>query len=1653
MFRKSISLLLSICFLFTQTGFAQVASVELNISGHLAALHNSFVHDTFRPIHLRYFSYDSLNNSFKVLLDKGDSDKAKGLSPKGTDPEANLQQETKQLLKYFLIGVTLPNDTFWVNLRPDSPESIIDSKLELTDMGKVLLETDLQLKKDTANFTSPQTIEGKEYWDKLYKKAEELYGTDTVTIPTLTRPWIVPGEIIVRETKDSAYIYKATLKVMLEQDYLKDVTTSPGHQVTGVDYTFKDSRSKALNEYSTQLIKELIIPKLTKEVNTSKKYASLRQVYYSLILSRWFKLRFKQMSPGHQVTTSPEDSFVNLIDKQNLTNLTSKTDWTKDTYFNEYKKSFAQGEYNIKEPVYTPTGQVIRSYFSGGIKVGSPVMTVIPANVESSVIGNLVGSPQYSLVSSSSLKDVAQPAAGLAVEADFSQKVVVELPKIIRLNYERGDLRLKRGSSLKLGKKIIYSYTIYKNGEKIPDSCVEINETFNSVAIPSFYVGLKDKIEQTGKGIGKAILQYMYEYSTFVGKDVYITDVSNLALLTIADSISQGRCKLAKIYDNKEMTLDKALDMIVDRGIFIYIPKLLEAEFKIKKGTNYFVCTRLIRGSKNTADDIGIIYNKTTNRVDVTFKGGLSEGNEPEQYQLYLKDRIHIHIEVPKNVDSNLPVADSSSASGSPAQKPPVAGSETERGSSSIEIEKVAQCERLIKDWKQKFSDLENGDYWSSGQLWKMFREVQNENNLFALHGNLLADEYGQGILILGDNQIGKSTLTIKLLRRKKQLKFISDDSIIFTVIGKDMYAAAAPYSGRDNILYRPVDNLYRRGELFGRTFETYQVPENQRYNGLVKIRQVVNLSARDVLDTYIPECEIKKEELSIKGFISLLSYMRSEVLKEDLRTEDLNPLLSKISLEAINLWNVTLPFYKSRRFNSETINKIIKTIFLPLKRGKIKVSNSPPAAGLLGYNDSLDSSSAIRVESEAEYIQALIDTYYMGYKWHVEYNDTKISKLKELQAPEVLIERQLELKQIAEKKFGQVKTNIDKLKMLMQEPTLDSFQKALMELQGKGSLRPEQAFGISVVKEKLQQEFDFNSFYIMFISERSWVRTLFNFTVPGRIIPLDINGKYTHIILINDEIVDPLKIIKIILHEIYHTKFISGRELAGTLQRNDRFLYHILEEAKVEELAIFAMMDIAAAHPELQRMLAPEIAKNRLVGQYGLKGEQELIMRLVASDIYATYQRERRFLDALRRDYEEKVDDAVVSYLTTGKEEFLLDIMGKRLNDGVFITGVIRDKYNSSEYALGLYALERMSRNPSNAVIPVAVRMLLEFLQQNELDIYERLDSLVQSAEFHAGHEGAEFKLMRKIVATAAVRTLDFISRKYNLRTISQVKAKELFYQFIDEQAKRLQVGSSPFGERIPPSAGSAINSDPGRSALAASDKVIKSLLRNFKKPELIDNSRDYTYIAISRVVDAFQEILARNPEIGELRNVFAIMKSASARNYIESTTYSGIAKELARAIKRGDKVRNFYLEAQLSSQPSEGKSGSPLVENPGGIDFRSLPIVTQAVSNLSPGISSSALLRLSAVNLDAEWQQIERMSSSGIKPSPERIKEYAQASSASGKISEDRDKIILCISDILRQEEQDCCETESTLRDILVVLESVQQPQELKRVFLGTG
>ncbi|MBI4707577.1 MAG: hypothetical protein HY761_06600, partial [Candidatus Omnitrophica bacterium] len=210
---KIAAIILSVTFIFQQVGFAQVAA-QLDLSSHFARVGSAMVTDKFRPVHLRYLQYLPKDNSFKLLLDKGNQlppstghfpSKLSGTKLKESVPVSSdtklINESTKELLNYFYIGLTLPNDIFWVNLRPDSPDNIIDQDLAKTDLGRILLEADVQLKKDTASYTNPATLIGKQYWNKLYKKASELFGTDQITIPTLTRPWIVPGEIIIREQR------------------------------------------------------------------------------------------------------------------------------------------------------------------------------------------------------------------------------------------------------------------------------------------------------------------------------------------------------------------------------------------------------------------------------------------------------------------------------------------------------------------------------------------------------------------------------------------------------------------------------------------------------------------------------------------------------------------------------------------------------------------------------------------------------------------------------------------------------------------------------------------------------------------------------------------------------------------------------------------------------------------------------------------------------------------------------------------------------------------------------------------------------------------------------------------------------------------------------------------------------------------------------------------------------------------------------------------------------------------------------------------------------------------------------------------------------------------------------------------------------------
>ena len=310
---KPIICLLLCLFVFQATGFAQLLPV-------------SFQSPLLEPATLRYLSVNAANpsNYFNFLLDKGNN----GLN------QTILSSEARRLINYFFLGITLPSDCFWVNLQPGQQDEMISEELARTKMGKVLLEQDLELKKAVALCLHPEHPLGKQFWERLYQRIGGL----TQEITTSNRVWIVPEEVVVVETYDGAYVANARLKVLHENEYLKVYPT--------------DSTQIIVDE----LMKELILPALSEQVNTSAGFAPLRQIFYSMILAEWFKRKHSEEN----------STYAQLINSRNTDGLESKVPWSQQPIWQEYITSHREGEYKVTKTLAGSS----RLYTSGGIDVG-----------------------------------------------------------------------------------------------------------------------------------------------------------------------------------------------------------------------------------------------------------------------------------------------------------------------------------------------------------------------------------------------------------------------------------------------------------------------------------------------------------------------------------------------------------------------------------------------------------------------------------------------------------------------------------------------------------------------------------------------------------------------------------------------------------------------------------------------------------------------------------------------------------------------------------------------------------------------------------------------------------------------------------------------------------------------------------------------------------------------------------------------------------------------------------------------------------------------------------------------------------------------------------------------------------------------------------
>ncbi|MEW5895824.1 MAG: hypothetical protein AB1650_08760 [Candidatus Omnitrophota bacterium] len=300
---------------------------------------------------------------FDFIIDAGDDN---------LEGEAFRAESTK-LVKYFLASLTVPEDEMWVNLSPYEKDRIVPESFGRTEMGRDLLAQDYMLKQLTASLMYPEEELGAAFWDKVFMQAREKYGKTEVPTNVFNKVWIVPDKAAVYVHGNNVFVAESHLKVMMEADYaaMRNDSGSQGPKIPsaqGKDFTWEHGNMGTLEQ---QVIREVIIPAIEKEVNEGKTFANLRQIYNASILATWYKQNLKASLLGQKYVDKNKVAGVDIADKD-----------ARFKIYDQYIEAFRKGVYNfIREDVDQATREIIpRHYFSGGASLeknvaetGSPV--------------------------------------------------------------------------------------------------------------------------------------------------------------------------------------------------------------------------------------------------------------------------------------------------------------------------------------------------------------------------------------------------------------------------------------------------------------------------------------------------------------------------------------------------------------------------------------------------------------------------------------------------------------------------------------------------------------------------------------------------------------------------------------------------------------------------------------------------------------------------------------------------------------------------------------------------------------------------------------------------------------------------------------------------------------------------------------------------------------------------------------------------------------------------------------------------------------------------------------------------------------------------------------------------------------------------------
>jgi hypothetical protein len=278
---KIISLLMSFV-LLAKSAFPAFAQVASGMPGLPSPGVRLTISSAYHPLIIRGLTIVPDNPlQLNFIFDTGD-DNSQG---------DFFEQESIQLIKYFLTALTVPDEDLWVNLSPYENDRVIAKGLGKTEMGRVMLSQDYLLKQLTASLMYPEDELGKMFWQRVYAKAKINLGVTDIPANIYNKIWIMPERAQIFVHDKHVLVLNSHLKVMLEEDYLVQ-EFNRRRDDHGIGEILLQERD-VMPELVKEVIREILLPIIEQEVNDGKTFGPLRQIYHSMILATWFKRQLK----------------------------------------------------------------------------------------------------------------------------------------------------------------------------------------------------------------------------------------------------------------------------------------------------------------------------------------------------------------------------------------------------------------------------------------------------------------------------------------------------------------------------------------------------------------------------------------------------------------------------------------------------------------------------------------------------------------------------------------------------------------------------------------------------------------------------------------------------------------------------------------------------------------------------------------------------------------------------------------------------------------------------------------------------------------------------------------------------------------------------------------------------------------------------------------------------------------------------------------------------------------------------------------------------------------------------------------------------------------------------------------------------------------